>query len=115
MKRAKINPRKLLIASVGIATIDYIAACSGRASDEITVVANLMPPPYEMGVGGNGTVANLVAPPPGVAGSTVANLVAPPPGVGGSGNVFIPRDAGPDAAPNGPDASDSSDASIDAG
>lgn len=115
MKRAKINPRKLLIASVGVATIDYIAACSGRASDEITVIANLMPPPYEMGVGGNGTVANLVAPPPGVAGATVANLMAPPPpppGAGGTGNVFAPRDAGSDAAI---DAGESNDASIDAG
>jgi hypothetical protein len=113
MKRAKINPRKLLIASIGVATIDYIAACSGRAKDEITVVANLMPPPYEMGVGGNGTVANLVAPPPGVAGATVANLVAPPPpGMGGSGNVFAPRDAGSDAAI---DAGESNDASVDAG
>ncbi|MET0411842.1 MAG: hypothetical protein ABW217_11135 [Polyangiaceae bacterium] len=114
MKRAKINPRKLLIASIGVATIDYITACSGRAEDVVVVVANLMPPPYEMGVGGNGTVANLVAPPPGVAGATVANLVAPPPpppGAGGSGNVFVPRDAGSDAAI---DAAESDDASLDA-
>jgi hypothetical protein len=115
MKRAKLNRRKLLIASVGVATIDYITACSGRADDVITSIANLMPPPYEMGVGGNGTVANLVAPPPGVAGtpSTVANLMAPPPGAGGTGNVFIPRDAGPDAAPDA--AGDAGDASVDAG
>jgi hypothetical protein len=114
MKRAKLNPRKLLIASVGVATIDYIAACSGRAEDPIVVIANLMPPPYEMGVGGNGTVANLVAPPPGVAGtpSTVANLMAPPPGAGGTGNIIIPRDAGPDASP---DAGEAGDASVDAG
>jgi len=112
MKRAKLNPRKLLIASVGVATIDYIAACSGRTGEEITVVANLMAPPYEIGIGGNGTVANLMAPPPGAAGSTVANLVAPPPGVGGSGNVFVPSDAGSDAAT---DAGEPGDASIDAG
>ncbi len=113
MKRAKLNPRKLLIASLGVATIDYIAGCSGLAEDGIiTTIANLMPPPYEMGVGGTSTVANLVAPPPGAAGSTVANLVAPPPGVGGTGNVFPPRDAGSDADT---DAGESSDASVDAG
>jgi hypothetical protein len=114
MKRAKLNPRKLLIASIGVATIDYIAACSGRAEDQVVVIANLMPPPYEMGVGGNGTVANLVAPPP-----SVANLMAPPPpppGAGGSGSVLVPRDAGSDAAPDAAsDVGQLGDASVDAG
>jgi hypothetical protein len=73
MKRTKLNPRKLLIASIGVATVDYVAACGGDAYG----VANLMAPPYA-GRGGTtgynipGTVANLMAPP------TVANLVIPP-------------------------------------
>lgn len=64
-------PRKLLIASIGVATINYVAtACGGStaggpggtaqdAGNDIT-----MPP----------TSANLPAPPP-----TSANLPAPPP------------------------------------
>jgi hypothetical protein len=84
MKRTKLNPRKLLVASIGVATIDYIAACGGDAYG----VANLMAPPNTPSVGGSRstlppTVANLMAPPygPGGAGGyppTVANLMAPP-------------------------------------
>jgi hypothetical protein len=93
MKRAKLNPRKLLIASIGVATVDYIglSGCAGRAADDpITVIANLMPPPHTQGIDGTASVANLMPPPragyitgPNAmpAPPSVANLVAPPPSV----------------------------------
>lgn len=110
MKRTKLNPRKVLIASAGIATINYISttACGGRGES----VANLVAPPQggtggaQMmggGTGGSPYVANLVAPPQGgTGGSLVANLVAPPP-MGGS--TSAPRDASTDAPVFLPDAS----------
>jgi hypothetical protein len=101
MAKRKLNPRKLLVASIGVATISYLGsgsvACSSDDDDERTrtkgddkdaagaqetgtvptspTVANLVvaPPP---------TVANLVVAPSPTA--TVANLVAPPRPDGGS-------------------------------
>lgn len=102
MKRPRLNPRKLLIASAGVATVNYAlaAGCSGKKGSEYYVIANLMPGPPDCctadGTGGSfpGTVANLVAPPP---------PVSPPP------VTFEPRDAGlKDAAPE--DAAPASDA-----
>lgn len=114
MKRTKWNPRKVLVASAGVATINYAAAagCGGEAS---ITVANLVPcPPHQCLVDDSGfggaSVANLVAPPPdgggngGFAGASVANLVAPPvlPDAGSPDASPPPDDAGAaDAAPDG--------------
>lgn len=121
MKRTKWNPRKVLIASAGVASVNYAlsAGCGSGERTEITV-ANLLPcPPSQCpgdGIGG-ALVANLVAMPPGgsfnggnggFAGASVANLVAPPPG-GAPGTPELPDastpappDSGPsDAAPDG--------------
>jgi hypothetical protein len=113
MKRVKLNPRKLLVASIGVATIDYLglSGCSGRAADDpIAAVANLMPPPYVVNVGGNSGVANLVAPPP-----SVANLMPPPapPLMPPRSDPDPARDAGTDAAPA--DRGEARDAALDAG
>lgn len=115
MKRTKWNPRKVLIASAGLASVNY-AVASGCGGD--TLVANLvLCPVSECPPGGSGgaSVANLVAPPPGgnggFAGASVANLVAPPPG--GSFNSpdgSAPDPDAPDAAPDAsPDAADAAD------
>jgi hypothetical protein len=94
LKRTRWNPRKLLIASAGVATVNHAAATGcglaehgGRARGD--------------GVGG-APVANLVAP-PSYAGASVANLVVPPPA--GSGNLpdaaapASPTDGGAEAGP----------------
>ncbi len=89
MKRARLNPRKLLVATAGLATVNYAlaAGCGGATSGGDALVANLLPgPPDVSGTGGTrGTgyegVANLMAPPPPVNQGPVANLVAPPPRV----------------------------------
>jgi hypothetical protein len=118
MKRARLNPRKLLVASAGVATLNYAmaAGCGGQGVDN---VANLMAPPAGgnggMGGTGLGSVANLVAPPPpmgGTGGGTfnpgpVANLVAPPPPIM---DASVP---GSDAA--APDAAATDAAVLDAG
>jgi len=84
MQDRRVNPRKLLVASVGVATLNYLGtgatACSSKVVDSTAqgvgdaaptpTVANLMAPPPTP------TVANLMAPPPT---PTVANLMAPPP------------------------------------
>lgn len=75
MKRTRLNPRKLLIASAGVATVNYAfaAGCGDKEGVNYSVIANLMPgPPYVAGTAGG-------------AGPSVANLVAPPPPVGGTG------------------------------
>jgi hypothetical protein len=92
MKRPRLNPRKLLVASAGVATMNYAlaAGCSGSKKSQEWIIANLMPGPpccVDDGIGGSfpGTVANLVAPPP---------PISPPP------PLFEPRDAAvQDAAP----------------
>jgi hypothetical protein len=89
--RPRPNPRKLLVASVGVATLNYLpAACAGAT------VANLVPPGRKQDAGADAadarpessvppspTVANLVAPAPSSStvppSPTVANLVAPAP------------------------------------
>jgi hypothetical protein len=124
MKRTKWNPRKVLIASVGVASANY--AMAAGCHDGAGLVANLVacPPSQCPDVGGTGgaSVANLVAPPPGgnffggnggisgEGGATVANLVAPPPG--GTPNVpdaAVPDASAPDASPDGSDAGDAPD------
>lgn len=79
-------PRKLLIASIGVATINYVAtACGGSTTTDSSFKdggSDRVEPP---------TSGNLPSPPP-----TSANLPAPPP----------PIDAG--------DAGDAGDASDDA-
>jgi hypothetical protein len=104
MKRARLNPRKLLVATAGLATVNYALAsgCGGAASEGGAVIANLLPgPPPVSGTGGTrGTgfegVANLMAPPPYQ--GTVANLVAPPPPVVVPPAPVDVPDASPDAA-----------------
>jgi hypothetical protein len=119
MKRTKWNPRKVLIASAGVASVNYAlaAGCGGES-----LVANLVACPAsqcpEGGGNGGASVANLVAPPPGGSffggsggisgdgGATVANLVAPPPGgmpnLPDASTPDAPDDAGAaDAAPDG--------------
>lgn len=71
MAKRNLNPRKVLVASVGVATVSYIASGAVACGSE------------HQNVG----VANLVGPPPMTdaavdardASPTVANLVAPPP------------------------------------
>ena len=67
----KLLPRKLLIASIGVATINYVAvACGGSTTPGDTTLkeggSDTAQPP---------TSGNLPAPPP----PTSANLPAPPP------------------------------------
>jgi len=83
-----LGRRKLLVATLGVATVSYVilANCGGQ-TDAPPTAANL-PAPYP-------TAANLPSPPPPQPPPTAANLPAPP-----------PFDAGADA-----DASDASDAS----
>lgn len=64
MKRNRWNPRKVLVASAGVATVNYaLAAGCGTREEMMSVVANLMPAPGGFG-GSYPMVANLVAPPP---------------------------------------------------
>jgi hypothetical protein len=99
MKRPRLNPRKLLVASAGVATVNYALAAGcgdGKKTHEV-VVANLMPaPPSLVGVDPIGSGGSR---------ATVANLVAPPPPVSPPPVSFEPRDAGlKDAAPGDADA-----------
>jgi len=86
MKRARLNPRKLLIASAGVATVNYAfaAGCGGGKGERESVIANLMPGPPYVSFGDAGP-----------SNATVANLVASPPPISGPGA----RDQGPVAAP----------------
>jgi hypothetical protein len=81
MARRLPNPRKLLVASVGVATLNYLpTACS---KDMASSVANLLAPPLDSGkkahpdAGDASTDAphHINVPPS----PTVANLVAPAP------------------------------------
>ena len=107
MTRRRLSPRKLLVASVGVATLNYLGAaptaCGGKADEGPTAtggnggqggsagsdgsVGNLMPPP-------NPTVANLMPPPsPSVMpppSTTVTNPFPPP---ARDASVAPPRDA----------------------
>lgn len=122
MKRTKWNPRKVLIASAGVASVNYAVAAG--CHDGAGTVANLLPcPPAQCrddGGYGGASVANLVAPPGGnffggsggsggVAGETVANLVAPPPG----GTPNLPDASPPDAPDASPDDAGARDAAPD--
>ena len=99
MKRRRLNPRKLLVASAGVATMNYAlaAGCSSKKGSEV-FVANLAASPPGFSVEddtlGNGGSAPVAFP------GTVANLVAPPPPVSPPPSLFEPRDAGKDAAPS---------------
>lgn len=95
-----MNSRKLLVASVGVATLNYLGtaatACSSSVEDGTTGDRTKLKDAGDGNVFPDGapTVANLVAPPPM---PTVANLMAPPP------HPSARVDAGTrDAAPNGP-------------
>ena len=88
MARRRPNPKKLLVASVGVATLNYLpTACS---SNSTSTVANLMAgPPYSTGGGAGAGIVDSgadaadakhagggtsIPPSP-----TVANLMAPAP------------------------------------
>jgi len=95
VKRNRWNPRKVLVASAGVATVNYALATGCDSSmEKMSVIANLMPAPGGFG-GSYATVANLVAPP-----------AEPPidiPSVGGSSS----SDAGQSPSDSGtPDAVD---------
>jgi hypothetical protein len=86
MKRRILTTKKLLVASIGVATVTYVA-CSSTS----------------------GTSGNLVAPPPGDGAADVqpdnfiigsGNLVAPPPPDGGDADA--PSDAPADAPSDAP-------------
>ena len=82
----KLLPRKLLVASIGVATINYVATACGGTTTASTFKdggPDVVEPP---------TSGNLPAPPP----PTSANLPAPPP---------PPTDASDDAS----DASDAAE------
>ena len=107
VKRNRWNPRKLLVASAGVATVNYALAtgCDSSMEKKMSVIANLMPAPGGFG-GSHATVANLVGPPP-----------EPPidiPSVGGSSSSDAgrsPSDASaPDAAVAPADAAAGDDA-----
>ncbi|HYJ07708.1 MAG TPA: hypothetical protein VEX18_01830 [Polyangiaceae bacterium] len=67
----KKGPRKLLVASVGVATMNYVlAGCDGMTSTSANLVAGPIGGSFNQA--GTGGSVNL-------AGATVANLVAPPP------------------------------------
>ena len=77
----RLNPRKILVASVGVATLNYLgSACSSSSGSS---VANLMAPPARDGAAGDaagdgaidGPVRDAAPRPP----PTVANLLATPP------------------------------------
>jgi len=78
----KKGPRKLLVASVGVATINYVLASSGCST-----VANL-PAPHAGGKAGAGGSASAGAKSSAGTGGfpTVANLPAPPDGGSSDGN-----------------------------
>ena len=64
VKRNRWNPRKVLVASAGVATVNYaLATGCDSGMGKMSVIANLMPAPGGFG-GSYATVANLVAPPP---------------------------------------------------
>jgi hypothetical protein len=74
----KKGPRKLLVASVGVATMNYVlAGCDGMTSTSANLVAGPIGGSFNQA--GTGGSVNL-------AGATVANLMAPPPM---GGNVSI--------------------------
>lgn len=84
----RLTARKLLIASIGVATVNYVAACNdGGAGGETS--GNLVGPvggaaAAQGGVGGQGgaagdwTSGNLMSPP----GGGVGGVIAPPPDSG---------------------------------
>jgi hypothetical protein len=74
-------PRKLLVAAVGVASINYVAIACGGATDGPATAGNLAAPPT------SGVPDGRITPP------TSGNLPAPPP---------------PDAAADAPDANDAS-------
>lgn len=91
--RRKLPGRKLLVASIGLATINYAAACGYKSSGEPGKVT----PPAAMDPGKQPpppTSGNLVGPPP-----TAANLVAPPNPPPSSGNLVPPPTAANLVAP----------------
>lgn len=91
--RRKLPARKLLVASIGVATINYAAACGYKSSGEPAKVQ----PPAAMDPGQQPpppTSGNLVGPPP-----TAANLVAPPNPPPSSGNLVPPPTAANLVAP----------------
>ncbi len=113
-KRLRFNPRKVLVASAGVASISYLST-TGCATDPL--VANLVASPGGFGGSYGGSSPN---PGPGGSGgfggsSLIANLVAPPPGGGGGSSVNEPLDASPDGTPsNVPDGSPD-DGGLDSG
>jgi hypothetical protein len=114
VKRNKWNPRKVLIASAGLASVNYAVAAGCNGNEPL--VANLVAcPPAQCPPSGAGgaSVANLVAPPAGgngvgaFGGASIANLVAPPPPVKNVADIpdADTLDAAPDAVDAAPDGS----------
>jgi hypothetical protein len=112
MKRQRLNPRKLLIASAGVATVNYVfaAGCGGKEAPGYEFVANLMPPAVGGSLGGFGGPPSFGGT-GGVYQGGVANLVAPPPLP--SPSPMPPPANSSDA--DVPDAAGADDAGLDAG
>jgi hypothetical protein len=76
--RKRFDPRRLLIATLGAATVNYVAGCGSEPF--YTSVANLMAPPFvppASGNGGTGGESGIDGPvPPPVAGSPASDADA---------------------------------------
>jgi len=116
VKRNRWNPRKVLVASAGVATVNYVLAVGCDDSlGKMSTIANLMPAP---GGFGGATVANLVAPPPGplpvpgAAGQGALDAGSSPRDASAPSDASPPLDASPPSSP--PDAAAARDAGGDA-
>lgn len=99
MKRTKWNPRKVLIASAGVASVNYAVVVGCNDGDGAGIVANLVVcPPSQCSSGGTGNG--------GFAGASVANLVAPPAEPPADLPPNVPDASAPDASPDDAGAGD---------
>jgi hypothetical protein len=137
------NPRKgkrLLVASIGVATVSFLSLQTGCEDGQMTNVANLLTPPVDtfhdpshvpdaaLDAASDALIpsANLLAPPGDAAFDAIVptgNLLAPPDAslhdaaldaIVTSGNLLPPPDAAADAAP-AKDAAPAHDAKVDTG
>jgi hypothetical protein len=94
-----LTGRKLLVASIGVASVNYAASCAMDHFDSGASSPSVSPPVVDIGAAGIGGAGQGGGPPP-----TSGNLVAPPPTSGNLMPVPVYIDAGkppprPDAGP----------------